>query len=513
MQHHRALVVAGVLLSLFLRGNPAEAQPSLTVSATVVNPGFGVTAAITGTPGQFFALVGSSVGSGLSYGGVALSVGADFVILAQGNLDSSGQAMVTLTPPFRGSVLDRYYLQAGTSSSPSFLPLAVSQGAVIRNGELVAGLTGPPGPTGPEGPPGATGPIGATGPPGTTGATGSTGAGATGATGPAGATGNTGLTGATGSTGPTGATGATGPPGGPPGPTGPTGPTGPPGIPTNGAGAYDLSNLNGFFSTGTIGQGSVPTTGGGTHMMWFPGKAAFRAGFTDFPSFWADPSVGVGSMALGGNTMASGEGSMAIGFNARSLALKSIALGSDTIASGDLSLALGAGARTNSIAGAVVIADGSGLLVATGAANQFLARAAGGFRFRSSADLSTGCDIPAATAAINCTSSRWVKDHVRPLDEDDLLARLRGVPVNTWSYIGEAGRVRHVGPFAEDFHAAFGLGASDTAIGLQDIDGVTFAAVKALDARTQALARENAALREELAALRALVASVAARPR
>jgi len=105
----------------------AAAQTSLTVSADVVTPGSAITATVTGPPGQFYAVIGSSVGSGVSYGGVALGVGADFVILSQGVLDGTGTVSVPVTPPFGGTVLDRYYLQAATSPSPSFIPLSAYQ--------------------------------------------------------------------------------------------------------------------------------------------------------------------------------------------------------------------------------------------------------------------------------------------------------------------------------------------------------------------------------------------------
>jgi hypothetical protein len=69
-------------LILLVSSSLAAAQTSLDVSSDVVAPGSAVTATVTGPPGQFYALIGSSVGSGMSYGGVALGVGADFVILA-----------------------------------------------------------------------------------------------------------------------------------------------------------------------------------------------------------------------------------------------------------------------------------------------------------------------------------------------------------------------------------------------------------------------------------------------
>src|SRR5262245_3491749 len=90
----------------------AFAQPQLTVSATVVNPGATVSATITGTPGQNYALVGSSVGAGLTYAGVALAVGPDVIVLSVGTLDGTGKVTVAVRPPFTGTVLDRYYIQA-----------------------------------------------------------------------------------------------------------------------------------------------------------------------------------------------------------------------------------------------------------------------------------------------------------------------------------------------------------------------------------------------------------------
>lgn len=125
---------------------PVHAQsPTLTLSKTVVAPTETVSATIRGTAGQSVALVGSTVGSGLSYAGVSLAVGADVTILFAGVLDGTGQVIVPLRPPFAGTTLDRYYLQAVTSPSPAFVPLAASAGVILRNADLVGGLAGAPG--------------------------------------------------------------------------------------------------------------------------------------------------------------------------------------------------------------------------------------------------------------------------------------------------------------------------------------------------------------------------------
>src|SRR5688572_30017583 len=100
----------------------ATAQTTLTVP-DVVTPGSSIAAIVAGPPGHHYAVIGSAVGSGVSFGGIPLSVGTDVIVLAQGVLDATGQAAPVITPPFQGTVLDRYYLQAATSPSPTFLPL------------------------------------------------------------------------------------------------------------------------------------------------------------------------------------------------------------------------------------------------------------------------------------------------------------------------------------------------------------------------------------------------------
>ena len=112
--------------------------PTVQLSRTVVVPGTATLVTITGQPGENFAIVGSSRGSGFAYAGVNFSVGADFVILAMSTLDANGRAVVSVTPPFAGTELDRYYLQVATSPSPAFQPLRVSTGAVLVNADLSA---------------------------------------------------------------------------------------------------------------------------------------------------------------------------------------------------------------------------------------------------------------------------------------------------------------------------------------------------------------------------------------
>ena len=70
--------------------------------------------------------------------------------------------------------------------------------------------------------------------------------------------------------------------------------------------------------------------------------------------------------------------------------------------------------------------------------------------------------------------------------------------MSTYNYIAEGGKVRHMGPMAEDFYKAFQLGTGNTSIGVQDLTGVSLAAIKELDKRTT----EVEQLREEVNQLR-----------
>ena len=43
--------------------------------------------------------------------------------------------------------------------------------------------------------------------------------------------------------------------------------------------ALHVEDNSGLLANGSLGFGSIPVEGGGTRMMWYPGKAAFRAGY------------------------------------------------------------------------------------------------------------------------------------------------------------------------------------------------------------------------------------------
>jgi hypothetical protein len=95
-------------------------------------------------------------------------------------------------------------------------------------------------------------------------------------------------------------------------------------------------------------------------------------------------------------------------------------------------------------------------------------------------------------------SDRNLKSAIAPIDEQAVLEGVARMPISTWSYKSDDPSVRHLGPMAQDFHAAFGLGSTDRAYDPIDAHGVELAAIKALYARLRAqeehierLEREN----------------------
>ena len=101
----------------------------------------------------------------------------------------------------------------------------------------------------------------------------------------------------------------------------------------------------------------------------------------------------------------------------------------------------------------------------------------------------------------NLKSDRTAKQDFAPVDDDRILERVSSLPVTEWSYKTEPS-VRHIGPMAQDFRAAFGVGRDERTIDTVDELGVTLAALQALDRRVDELEAETRALRADNARLR-----------
>src|SRR6185503_1616959 len=181
-------------------------------------------------------------------------------------------------------------------------------------------------------------------------------------------------------------------------------------------------------------------------------------------------------------------------FNNRGLA--AVAIGYNVTADQDHTTAMGKFASNNGFTGTFIWSDGSATASVdtfrNTANNEFALRATGGFRFRTNLAGTTGCNLPAGSGVFNCTSSRYTKENFLLTSGNDVLSKLRGIQISTWNYISEGNKVRHMGPMAEDFFQAFQLGTGNTSIGVQDLAGVSLAAIKELDQRTIQLQQRTA---------------------
>lgn len=96
---------------------------------------------------------------------------------------------------------------------------------------------------------------------------------------------------------------------------------------------------------------------------------------------------------------------------------------------------------------------------------------------------------------VRVSSSRAKKEDLVPVDEDDVLRRLTQIPVYEWSFRQDDTGTRHVGPVAEEFHAAVALpGQSAEYLSVTDLAGLSLAAIQALERRVASLEAENGRL-------------------
>ena len=158
----------------------------------------------------------------------------------------------------------------------------------------------------------------------------------------------------------------------------------------------EVTGTDGVLFTGTFGSGTIPASGAGTRMMWYPGKAAFRTGEVT-GNHWDNNNIGIHSVAWGYNTKASGGCSIAMGNDTKASGDMSTAMGYETTASGSYSTAMGCGTiasgnwstamgdfvSTNGKTGSFIIGDRSGWsddITQSSADNQMTMIFTGGYR-------------------------------------------------------------------------------------------------------------------------------------
>jgi hypothetical protein len=168
------------------------------------------------------------------------------------------------------------------------------------------------------------------------------------------------------------------------------------------------------------------------------------------------------------------------------------------------SFAAGRRAKANH-QGSFVFADTNDFDFATQVDNSFKARVTGGVRFVVGIDGSGSTTWSCLLTYGNnwsCTSDRDMKENFKTVDSIEVLERLSEIPIQRWNAKGTSSEVDHMGPMAQDFYAAFGLGEDERSIGTMDVDGVALAAIQGLYAISQEQAEQIEDLRVENTSLR-----------
>ena len=171
--------------------------------------------------------------------------------------------------------------------------------------------------------------------------------------------------------------------------------------------------------------------------------------------------------------------------------------GRDNTAAGNYSFVVGRRAKNNDTnhKGVFLFADSTDADFNSTLANEFAARANGGFRFVSSSGTCT-----TTGGGWSCTSDRNAKTNFAMVDARQVLLKVSGLPIQTWSFKDNTA-IRHMGPMAQDFHTAFGLGQDDKTISTIDLDGVALASIQGLYHLLQEKDAEIAVLEKQVATL------------
>jgi len=290
-------------------------------------------------------------------------------------------------------------------------------------------------------------------------------------------------------------------------------------------GGYDNQAGN---NSGTIDDAGYATVGGGQNNTASGSYSSVGGGENNTASGVASNvgggnsnfAAGLTSTVNGGNTnTAGGDSATVSGGNTNSASGldSSVGGGYSNTASGDFSTIAGgrnntasqnysfaAGYRAKAVnTGAFVWADSNDFDFSSVSPNTFRARATNGFRLITGISPTDGsitwsCQLLDG-GTWSCSSDRDMKENFLPVNNLAMLEQLSRIPVQTWNAKGTDPAVKHLGPTAQDFYAAFGLGEDDKMINTIDLDGVALVSIQGLYQLSQEQAAEIQSLKAQLA--------------
>jgi hypothetical protein len=244
---------------------------------------------------------------------------------------------------------------------------------------------------------------------------------------------------------------------------------------------------NGPYSTvfGKDTYGDTAYFGGG--LVPYASISSFAAG--------KDCHVAHMSFAFGDSAIANYYRNIAIGKNVTSnVASAGVAMGNNVLVTGatawavgrnltgngHFSTVMGSNASADAKVGSFVYGDNSTSDTVRNTANhQFMVRADGGYVFYSNVALTMGVELLPGGGSWSMISDRNKKFNIQLLSPLDFSPQFDSLAVLSWNYIGHD--AVHVGPIAQDFYSAFGVGEKPYLINMIDSDGTTFLGIKKLN--------------------------------
>ena len=209
-------------------------------------------------------------------------------------------------------------------------------------------------------------------------------------------------------------------------------------------------NVIGGYAGNTVGLGWFGATISGGGAPDAPNSVTYDLG-TVVGGLGNTASDAGATVAGGGYNTAGGAWSFAAGYNARALH-----------------------------DGAFVWSSEVNVPISSTVDNQFLVRATGGISLTTNTAGTTGCRLSAGGGTWTCTSDRNAKANFAAVDNVAVLNALMSIPIQTWNFNTQDAGIQHMGPMAQDFYAAYGLGEGELTISAVDADGVALAAIQGL---------------------------------
>ena len=268
------------------------------------------------------------------------------------------------------------------------------------------------------------------------------------------------------------------------------------------------ATVAGGYGNSASGTGSFVGGGGTDGSFFLPNNASGPA--STVGGGVENIAGGLGAFVGGGGNNNAGGTDATVGGGGGNIASTSYATvpgGANNSAGGFASFAAGQQAQAQH-PGAFVWSDDSGGVFASTANNQFSARAAGGVRFFSNSGATLGVQLAANGTTWSTLSDRNAKDDIQPINVQDILEELVHMPISKWSYKDDPTQRRYIGPMAQDFHSAFGLGDDDKRINTLDSESVALAAIQGLNQKLEEKNSQIAELRHELAELKSTIQKV-----